>query len=521
MSTAAAVLCALRGDMPGSLRLILGDQLSQDISSLKDCDKDRDIILMAEVWDEATYVRHHKKKIAFLFSAMRHFAAELEDKGYEVHYAKLDDEDNAGSFAGEVERAVRKREPEKIIVTHPGEYRVLKDMQGWEKRFGVPVEIRDDDRFLSSPDDFKDWAEGRKSLRMEYFYREMRKRYGILMDGDEPEGGDWNYDSENREKIPGDIDVPKLRTFRPDDITKEVLDLVEKRFPDHFGDLEPFQFAVTRKEALEALNHFIEHRLAQFGSYQDAMKQGEPFLYHSVLSPYINAGLLSPREVIEKAEDAYEKGAVPLNAAEGFVRQILGWREYVRGIYWLKMPDYAEENFFAAKRDLPEFYWTGETEMNCLKQCITETREHAYAHHIQRLMVLGNFALLAGIDPAQVNEWYLIVYADAYEWVEMPNVTGMILFADGGLLASKPYAASGAYIDNMSDYCKECRYNVKEKNGENACPFNYLYWDFLARNADKLRGNNRLSMIYKTLSRMSDDKKRAVKEDSERFLEAI
>ena len=483
-----------------TLRLILGDQLSHSISSLEGYEKDSDVIFMCEVVEEATYVKHHKKKIAFLFSAMRHFAQELEEQGYNIVYTKLDDPDNAGSFTKELKRAIQKYQPTNLIVTQPGEYRVWHMMQSWEDIFGMPVDIRPDTRFLCSQEEFSGWTKDRKQLRMEYFYREMRRKYDILMDGDAPIGGQWNYDSENRKPPKKGLDVPKTYTSAPDDITQEVLDLVSSRFSGHFGDLEPFHFAVTRGQALTALQQFIEQRLMSFGDYQDAMIEGEPWMYHSHLSFYLNCGLLLPMECIHAAEKAYHAGQAPLNAIEGFIRQILGWREYVRGIYWLKMPDYANQNFFNATIPLPDFYWTANTEMNCLKQCVQETKENAYAHHIQRLMVLGNFALLAGINPAHVNEWFMIVYADAYEWVELPNVSGMILFADGGYLASKPYAAGGSYINKMSDYCKNCRYKVTQKNGEDACPFNYLYWDFLDRNRDKLRDNHRIGMMYKTLT---------------------
>ena len=503
------------------LVLILGDQLSHDISSLESCDKQRDEILICEVWDEATYVKHHKKKIAFLFSAMRHFSEELKERGFRVRYTKLDNEKNSGSFMGEVERAIKDLNPEKVIITSPGEYRVLEDIKSWEKQFDIPIEIAEDARFLCSPQEFSDWAGDKKILRMEYFYREMRKKYDILMDGDMPEGGEWNYDSQNRKPAANDLSVPQTYHSQTDKITRECINLVADRFDDHFGDLEPFYFAVTRDQALYALNKFIDERLCNFGDYQDAMVQGEPWMFHSHLSFYINCGLLNPLEVVKKAEKAYRNGLAPLNAVEGFIRQIIGWREYVRGIYWLKMPDYADENSLQAKRDLPWFYWDGHTKMNCMRQCILETKENAYAHHIQRLMVLGNFALLAGIDPKQVNEWYLIVYADAYEWVEMPNVTGMILYADGGLLASKPYAAGGAYINRMSDYCKNCSYKVSKKNGPDACPFNYLYWDFLMRHEDTLKGNPRLNHSYATLDKMDDDKHKAIHDDARRFFEEI
>ncbi|WP_372882212.1 cryptochrome/photolyase family protein [Psychromonas sp.] len=504
-----------------TLRLILADQLSATISSLTGCDKSKDIILMCEVWNEATYVKHHKKKIALLFSAMRHFAQELQENGYKVAYTKLDDAHNTGSFKSEVARLITKRPIQNIIVTHPGEYRVLEDMQNWESDFNIPVEIRSDDRFLSTPQEFEQWSKNRKQLRMEFFYREMRKKHAILMVGDEPVGGQWNYDADNRKPPKNGLQVPKPYVNEKDEITVDVIKLVSERFADHFGDLDPFYFAVTRAQALQALQLFTEQRLANYGDYQDAMVEGEPWMYHSHLSFYLNCGLLLPMECVQAAEKAYDHQQAPLNAVEGFIRQIIGWREYVRGIYWLKMPDYAQQNFFNAQRNLPEFYWTAETKMNCLRQCVLETRQNAYAHHIQRLMVLGNFALIAGLSPAQVNEWFLIVYADAYEWVELPNVSGMILFADGGYLASKPYAAGGNYINKMSDYCKNCSYKVTQKNGVDACPFNYLYWDFLARNRDKLKSNQRIAMMYRTYDRMDNDKKQAIAYDSQQLLNSL
>jgi deoxyribodipyrimidine photolyase-related protein len=505
----------------GSIRIILGDQLSESISSLKGYNPDTDIILMCEVWDEATYVKHHKKKIAFIFSAMRHFADLLKKQSCNVEYITLDNPDNTGSFNGEVKRIFSKYSFDRVVVTHPGEYRVLEQIRNLEDELKIPVEIREDDRFLCSPDTFASWASGRKQLRMEHFYREMRKKYNILMDGDAPAGGQWNYDAENRKPPKQGLTIPPPYIGKVDDITKEVISLVSERFDDHFGDVKPFYFAVTRADALAVLDQFIEQRLPHFGDYQDAMIQGEPWMYHSHISFYLNCGLLLSLECIQAAETAYHQGKAPLNAVEGFVRQIIGWREYIHGIYWFKMPDYSNENFFEANRKLPDFYWTANTKMNCLHQCVLETKQNSYAHHIQRLMVLGNFALLAGIDPKEVNEWFLIVYADAYEWVELPNVSGMILFADGGYLASKPYAASGSYINKMSDYCKNCSYKVTKKNGSEACPFNYLYWDFLDRNREKLAGNHRIGMMYKTFDRMDKEKQKAIRDDSKIFLVSI
>ena len=507
--------------MSGVLRLILGDQLNTSISSLADCNKDTDTILLAEVNEEATYVKHHKKKIVLIFSAMRHFARTLKDDGYNVIYRYYDDDNNQGSLLKEVQLATQQKKYDKVVVTFPGEYRLLKSMQQWQSQLELPVEIRDDERFIATLEHFKAWADGRKQWRMEYFYRDMRRFTGLLMEGDSPVGGKWNYDQENRKALPADVTPPKPYTVEPDDITQDVIDLVEEHFSSHMGSARDFNYAVTRKHALEVLEQFISERLVKFGDYQDAMREGNGWLFHSHLSFYLNCGLLLPMEVMKRAEQAYFNGDAALNAVEGFIRQILGWREYVRGFYWHCMPKLQNDNFFNHRRQLPDFYWTGHTNMNCMRQCITDTKQHAYAHHIQRLMVIGNFSLLAGLSPEEVNAWYLLVYADAYEWVEMPNVSGMILFADGGKLASKPYVASGQYINRMSDYCKNCGYAVSKKNGKNACPFNYLYWDFIIKHRDKLSGNHRMGLIYKSLERMSDDTVEAMQSQAQELLSSI
>ncbi|MGD9265725.1 MAG: cryptochrome/photolyase family protein, partial [Lysobacterales bacterium] len=465
-----------------ALRLVLGDQLSASIATLSDIDKQADKVLMVEVAEEATYVRHHQQKLVLVFSAMRHFADELRNKSVQVDYVHLDSDGNTGSFSGEVERALKRHQCERLVVTEPGEWRVREMMQAWEKELGIPVEIRSDDRFLCSLAEFEQWAKGRKELRMEYFYRTMRRKTGWLMDGDKPVGGKWNYDKQNRKSLPADMDYSARLRFDPDEITRDVMQLVKERFDGHFGDLESFGWATTREEAQRALTHFIEECLPRFGDYQDAMKSGQDFLFHALISPYLNIGLLEPREVCEAALQAFEEERAPLAAVEGFIRQILGWREYVRGFYWLHMPDYEHGNFLGAKRPLPDFFWTAQTDMNCLRQTIETTRRNAYAHHIQRLMVTGNFALLAGLSPAEVEAWYLAVYVDAFAWVELPNTHGMALFADGGLLASKPYCASGGYINRMSDYCADCAFRPGKKTGAEACPFNYLYWHFLVDN---------------------------------------
>ncbi len=494
-----------------TLRLVLGDQLSVSLSSLQGMAAG-DVVLMCEVMEEATYVPHHPKKIAFLFSAMRHFAAELKASGCKVRYVTLDDPANTGSFAGEVQRAIKDTGAQRLVVTEPGEYRLLETFKAWQDDGQIKVDILGDTRFLCDIAEFKAWAAPRKQLRMEYFYREMRKKHGILMEkGGKPTGGEWNFDKENRKPPPRGLTSPQRISHAKDDITRDVLKLVKARFSHHFGTLEPFHYAVTRDQALIELDHFIEKLLPKFGEYQDAMVTGEPYLYHALISSYLNAGLLLPLEICHRAETAYRGGHAPLNAVEGFIRQILGWREYVRGIYWLHMPTYGEMNYFAATEPLPDFYWTAETKMRCVSEAVKHTRDHAYSHHIQRLMVTGNFALLAGLDVKEVQDWYLAVYSDAYEWVEMPNTLGMALFGDGGIMGSKPYAASGKYIRKMSNFCDTCLYNPELTTEDNACPFNALYWDFMARNEDKLTQNHRLPFIYATWNKFDKAKQKAIR----------
>lgn len=474
---------------------------------------------MMEVAEETTYVPHHKQKIVLVLSAMRHFAEALRQRGVTVDYVKLDAPDNTGSFTTELLHAVAKHRPSRIVVTEPSEWRVQTMVEGWESSIGTPVEVRLDRRFFASRGRFATWARGRRTWRMEHFYREMRREHAILMEGDQPSGGEWNYDHENRKSLPARMVPPTRLRFQPDATTREVMALVEERFPDHFGELEEFGWPVTRADALLALDDFLAHGLSNFGDYQDAMKSAAPFLFHSLLAPALNLGLLSPWEVCRSAERAWKSGAAPLNAVEGFVRQILGWREYVRGVYWTLMPDYADRNALQAIRKLPAFYWSGDTDMRCLREAIGSTARYAYSHHIQRLMVTGNFALLAGVAPREIERWYLAVYADAFEWVEMPNTLGMAVFADGGQMASKPYAASGSYISRMSDFCSGCAYDVKRKTGSNACPFNYLYWAFLIRQQDRLSDNPRLSMPYRTLAGWPQERKTAIVAEADAFLD--
>lgn len=501
---------------------ILGDQLSLDLSSLADADPATARIVMMEVADETNYVRHHRQKLAYILSAMRHHAEDLRTRGWQVDYVALDDPDNTGSFTVEIARAVARHAPDRIVVTEAGEWRVAAMLDAWETLFGIPVEVRPDTRFLVTHAQFAAWADGRKGLRMEYFYREMRRKTGLLLTEDgEPVGGQWNYDHDNRKPARADLMMPRPLTFAPDAITQDVLALIERHFPKNPGRLDGFAWATTRADALAQQAQFLDHALADFGDYQDAMLTGERDLWHSLLSPYMNSGLIDPIELCREAERRYDAGKAPLNAVEGFIRQIIGWREYVRGIYWREGPDYVNRNALDARRALPGFYWTGDTDMHCMAESLGQTIDRAHAHHIQRLMVTGNFALLIGADPKQVHVWYLEIYIDAYEWVELPNTLGMSQFGDGGLLGSKPYASSGAYIDRMSDYCRHCRYDVKQRTGPDACPFNALYWDFIARNEDKLSRNPRMAMPYRTWGKMDPVKQRELRASAAAFLDRL
>lgn len=500
--------------MVSRLVLVLGDQLTPSVAALQKADKTRDIVVMAEVADEASYVSHHPKKIALIFAAMRKFAASLREVGWDVRYTQLDDTENTGSIPGELLRRADETGATEVLATEPGEFRLIEALQDAP----LKLELLEDNRFIASHADFEDWAEGRKSLRMEYFYRKMRRKTGLLMNGNEPEGGKWNYDHENRKPAPDEVSFNGPMQFTPNETTQEVLDLVEARFGDSFGTLRPFWYATDRTQARRALTHFIKHALPCFGDYQDAMLDRNRFLYHAVLSAYMNIGLLDPLEVCQAAEEARRAEEAPLNAVEGFIRQIIGWREYMRGIYFHEGPGYPRRNRLNHQRKLPPMYWGAETKMRCVGQAVRQTEEEAYAHHIQRLMVTGNFALLAGIDPADVHKWHLEVYIDAFEWVEAPNTVGMSQFADGGVIASKPYISSGNYINKMSDYCTQCAYDVKAKTGEGACPFNLLYWHFLDRHRERFADNPRMGQMYATWDRMGEEKQQTIRREAEDFL---
>jgi deoxyribodipyrimidine photolyase-related protein len=479
------------------LIVVFGDQLSTELASLRGANPARDVVMMAEVASEATPVPHHPQKIALVFAAMRKFALRLQALGFRVLYTRLDDAENAGALPAEVLRRMAETGLDPAAVL-PGDWRLRAALDA------LPIAWLEDDRFICGSADFQAWAAERKSLRMEWFYRDMRRKTGLLMEGAKPCGGEWNYDHDNRNKAARDLLRPQPLRFTPDAVVEEVLDLVEARFASHFGRLRPFAWPTDWDQALQAMAHFMAHSLPRFGQEQDAMLAGEPWLSHSLLSPCLNLGLLSPLEVCKAAEAEYHAGRAPIAAVEGFIRQIIGWREYVRGIWALKGPEYLQSNALSHDAPLPPVYWGGKTQMRCMADAVGQTRDLAYAHHIQRLMVTGNFALLAGVDPAQVHEWYLAVYIDAFEWVEVPNTLGMSQFADGGLLGSKPYVASGAYIDRMSDYCGGCHYKVKEKVGEKACPFNLLYWEFLDRHRERFQGNPRMAQMYRTWDKMDD-----------------
>jgi len=505
---------------PAELRhlvLVLGDQLDLDAVAFDGFDAAHDAVWMAEVADEATHVWSSKPRTVMFLAGMRHFAQALRVVPRPLHYTALDAEGNCGSLAAQLAADLQRLRPARLVMTAPGDWRVLQALQATAREHGVPLEVREDRHFFCTVREFAAHARGRKSLRMEHFYREMRQRHGVLMTGErgsEPEGGRWNFDADNRESFSaaGPGDVPPRAIFEPDEITRDVIALVQARFATHPGQLESFAWPVTREQALRSLNAFVAERLPHFGRFQDAMWPGEPWLYHSHLSAALNLKLLTAREVVAAAVAAWRAGTAPLAAVEGFVRQILGWREYVRGIYWTRMPRYAELNELQANEDLPAWYWSGNTDMACLRDALVQTLSHGYAHHIQRLMVTGLFALMLGVQPRQVHAWYLAVYVDAVEWVELPNTLGMSQYADGGLMASKPYVATGRYIQRMSPHCKGCRYDPALRTGATACPFTTLYWDFLMRHEALLAANPRMALQVKNLARLDELERAAVRE---------
>ena len=510
-----------------NLVLCLGDQLDGDSAAFDDFDPQVDAVWMAEVAHESEKIWVSKPQIAIFLAAMRHFRDALRKRGWRIYYRMLTattaewtglscKETSGETLGAQLAWTIGQLRPQKLIIVEPGEWAVREEIAAVARDAGVPMEIRTDRHFLCSVAEFDAHAKGRKQLRMEYFYREMRTKTGVLMDGDKPAGGEWNFDHDNRESFgkegPGFVVAP--RPFPPDATTREVLEMVSKRFASHPGALENFDWPVTAKEAREALEDFIAHRLPDFGRWEDAMWSGEPWLYHSRLSAALNLKLLAPREVLAGAELAWREKRAPIASVEGFIRQILGWREYVRGVYWRFMPDYVDRNALGADQPLPRFYWTGDTEMNCLHHVISQTLDYGYAHHIQRLMVTGLFSLLLGVRPREIHEWYLGVYVDAVEWVELPNTLGMSQYADGGVMGSKPYIATGKYIQRMSNYCADCRFDPAERTGPRACPFTTLYWDFLLRHESSLAKNPRVVMQVRNLQRLSTEEKSSIREQA-------
>jgi len=481
------------------LLIVLGDQLDADAALFDGADPATDAVVMVEAREEATYLSQHKRRLVAFFAAMRHFAEDLAARGWTVHYHRIDGDVPAETLA----EGIARHEAEAHHVTLPGDWRVLEALRA---RFPDLV-VHDDRHFLDTPSGFADWLEGRKRVILEDFYRAMRRRTGWLMEGTEPVGGQWNFDKDNRKAFGKDGPgmTPGRPDSAPDETTRAVMAMVEARFGNAPGTLEGFSEPVTRRAALAHLRAFIDHRLPLFGTYQDAIATGHATLWHSRISFCLNVKLLNPREVCEAAIEAHESGRAPLNAVEGFVRQILGWREFIRGVYWTEMPGYAAKNALEAEADLPAWFWTGETEMACLADTLGQLVREAYAHHIQRLMVSGLFAMLWGAHPYRVHEWHMEMYLDAVDWVSLPNVLGMSQHGDGGIVGTKPYAASGAYINRMSDCCARCPFDPSRATGRTACPFTTLYWDFLGRHEARFRGNRRMAMQLKNVERKRDE----------------
>lgn len=499
------------------LVLVLGDQLDMASSAFDDFNPEHDAIWMAEVVEESTHVWSSKQRTTLFLSAMRHFAEALRARGWRVHYLRLDDERvpsaTRASLSAALTDAIARWAPDSLVLTAPGDWRVLAAVRRVADGAGVALDLRDDRHFFSTVREFAAHAAGRKQLRMEYWYREQRKKTGVLMDGDAPIGGQWNFDHDNRASFGkgGPVAVPPRSQFAPDATTRAVMALVNERFADHPGTNASFAWPVTREQALAALDAFIRERLPQFGEHQDAMWSGETWLYHAHLASSLNLKLLNPREVVAAAQASFHAGLAPIASVEGFIRQILGWREYVRGIYWTQMPSYLNHNALDAREDLPSLYWTGKTEMACLADVVGHTLRDGYAHHIERLMVTGLYALLYGVEPQQVHQWYLAVYVDAVEWVEAPNTLGMSQYADGGLLASKPYAATGKYISRMSNHCRGCRFDPAEATGPRACPFTTLYWDFLLRHEALLSKNARMALQVRNIARLTPERRAEIR----------
>jgi deoxyribodipyrimidine photolyase-related protein len=521
--------------------LVLGDQLDARSSVLQDIDPVQDVVLMVEAFEESRHVSSHKIRTTLFLSAMRHFAADLRAKGLSVDYRALDTHGDA-TLASGLLAAVAIHLPQAIVCVEPGDLRVRQQLEDAILNIAAPaifqraggqkgiektahaaprcITWHEDQHFLCSLPQFRKWAGASKSLRMEFFYRKMRQQYRILMDGEEPVGGQWNFDADNRKSFgkAGPQQVPQPPQYPPDQITQDVINIVNQHFAAHPGHLHTFNWPTTRAQALHALQDFIDKRLPQFGPHEDAMWTGLAFGWHSLLSSSLNLKLISPLEVVQAAEQAYHAKDLDLASVEGFIRQVLGWREFMRGMYFLDMPGLKTANHYNHHNPLPKWYWTGDTRMNCMRQCITQTLDNGYSHHIQRLMITGMFGVTAQIHPQQVCDWYLAVYVDAVEWVELPNVAGMALFANGGRFTSKPYVASGAYVKRMSNYCTGCQYAPDARTGDKACPMTTLYWNFLDQHEASFASNPRTALMVKNLQRMAPNERDEVRERASQML---
>ncbi|TDQ30744.1 cryptochrome/photolyase family protein [Zeaxanthinibacter enoshimensis] len=502
-----------------TLRLILGDQLNHNHSWYRETD-DRVTYLMAEMRQETDYVTHHIQKVLGFFQSMRNFAAELEEKGHQVKYFRINDEDNTQQLESIISNTIEATEAECFEYQLPDEYRLDLQLKEITQNLEIKTATADTEHFLTSREELTEFFKGKKQLLMESFYRYMRKKHNILMDGKEPEGGKWNYDKSNRKKWKGEPEIPHERGFRKD--LSGLLKEIEDAGVETIGtvDAGSFSWPTSRADALSVLNYFCKNLLVHFGDYQDAMHTKEKFLFHSRISFALNSKMIGPGETLEKVIGHYRKngGEIELSQVEGFVRQVLGWREYMRGIYWKEMPSYANRNELDNKNPLPSFFWDADTRMSCLHHSIKQSLDDAYAHHIQRLMITGNYALLAQTDPAEVDQWYLGIYIDAIEWVELTNTRGMSQFADGGLLATKPYVSSANYINKMGNYCSECKYSHSKKTGENACPFNSLYWNFLHEKRPYFKDNQRMSLMLSLLDKIEPDELKAIRERAAKII---
>ncbi|MBS1954292.1 MAG: cryptochrome/photolyase family protein [Cyanobacteria bacterium SZAS-4] len=496
---------------------ITGDQCTLLNSALQGCDKSRTVVLMIESIARAQQRPYHKRKLVLIYSVMRHFAAELKKSGWTVDYYP-----ERKTFEEPLKEHLSKRKPKKFRMMEQSEYGVTERMI--KTLGGIPCEVTQHTQFISSADDFESLHKTPDSrITMETFYHKMRVKTGLLLDGKEPFGGSWNYDKENRQPASKSQKFLKPLESPADEMTGDVIDMVNRHFADHIGIVskDTWNLAVTREDALKEAADFFDNRLDMFGPYQDAMVTGEVSMNHSMLSAYINVGLLHPLELAREAESRYLAGTARLASVEGYVRQLIGWREYIWRVYWRLMPEYRQRNSLNAKNDLPEFFWTGDTGMNCMREALSHVREFAYSHHILRLMILGNFSLLAALEPLAVNDWFWAMYIDGYDWVMVPNVIGMVLHADGGYVGTKPYAASANYINKMSDYCKKCKYDPKLVVGKDACPFNSLYWDFLARNYAKFENNHRMIMMMRNLTNKPEEQIKEIREQAKKYLDAM